>query len=612
MNLVILPFATADKSSALARGLTEWLAWKLRIKGLSVATPLLLRQLPPDSSDTGDRDFIAPTKKPDHLEAAGMITGTFHASYVLTGELDDSISLELVASDGGIESTWHFQLAGEHLLAGISSVVGDLENIITGKKVAYPENPGGDWKTRFTTQSPEAALSLLLLMEMALRIRNRFILPEPSEVLDAALRSFRLDPECPDIQRVVGDMGRGMIYHASSTLQENGRKILSTMAKNLSHPAPLLIISAAEGARGRDDSALDAVRAAIALDPASIEALDQLVKMLLKRGEHSDAVSALIGAVGTTMDDGWVLNRAGTILASEKRYEEAVTLLEKSVNLNHPNAFANLARVYNDMNKGTDALEILKKGFSTYPSRSQLYVLRDIAVSDDSGLSLLRDQADINGENGLAKALLAEVLTEQEKPDEALHNCSAVEKLSEPDPEAYELARLILACEADSGIMSIVKNAINELRNGGRFPSEDIPWEHMAVLVPGYWLPQLFGGLQLLAESSPDEALTFFERALQDSPDNGLIKQAFGEAQRVKGDYELAEKAFREALSLLGLNAVTLAGLAEVLIYQKRHAEAASMLQVALSRWDTPRIRDLALQLDKKTGSDSWRDSNDL
>jgi tetratricopeptide (TPR) repeat protein len=95
----------------------------------------------------------------------------------------------------------------------------------------------------------------------------------------------------------------------------------------------------------------------LSVDPGHAQALTYLGDIEMKR-DHREAALALLGKATTLKDDIRIAYLdMGTILAEQKRYDEAVAALQRAVKLNpaQPDAHYRLAHVYQDMGKAAES-----------------------------------------------------------------------------------------------------------------------------------------------------------------------------------------------------------------------------------------------------------------
>src|SRR3954465_7745941 len=93
-------------------------------------------------------------------------------------------------------------------------------------------------------------------------------------------------------------------------------------------------------------------------------------------------------------------------------------------------------------------------------------------------------------------------------------------------------------------------------------------------LKPGIYEAQLNGGIVLLRQKNPAEALPLFEAAAAQKPQEFRPRYYLAESQLQSGDYAKAEESYKLAIGLDAKSAGAQLGMAESLVQQGRLAEA--------------------------------------
>jgi len=108
-------------------------------------------------------------------------------------------------------------------------------------------------------------------------------------------------------------------------------------------------------------------------------------------------------------------------------------------------------------------------------------------------------------------------------------------------------------------------------------------YEWALRLAPDWWKPHHRVGEALRRAGSPlDVVLGHFRRALEASPGVFVVWWSMGQACEAAGDWEGAERGYREALAVSGPTAVLLVRLAAALLEQRRWEEARQVLGEAV------------------------------
>jgi tetratricopeptide (TPR) repeat protein len=98
-------------------------------------------------------------------------------------------------------------------------------------------------------------------------------------------------------------------------------------------------------------------------------------------------------------------------------------------------------------------------------------------------------------------------------------------------------------------------------------------------------------GLVYLALGEIDRAVTYLERATRLDPTNAAAWSNLGVALDARGSTVLAESTYRKALELDSENVSTLQNLAQNLISQGKAPESISVMEMVLTRQDSPAAR---------------------
>ena len=104
------------------------------------------------------------------------------------------------------------------------------------------------------------------------------------------------------------------------------------------------------------------------------------------------------------------------------------------------------------------------------------------------------------------------------------------------------------------------------------------------MLDPDNWMTLTALSLNYMRLGATEMALRTLHRALAIRPDDASIFASLGEIYRNEGEYNLAEDAYRKALTLDGRLESSKIGLALCLSALGRHSEAASVLQGAIEQ----------------------------
>ena len=114
-------------------------------------------------------------------------------------------------------------------------------------------------------------------------------------------------------------------------------------------------------------------------------------------------------------------------------------------------------------------------------------------------------------------------------------------------------------------------------------------------LKPGLYEAQLNGGIVLLRQKNPAEALPLFEAAAAQKPAEFRPRYYLAESQLQTGDYSKAEESYKQAAALDPKSAGSQLGMAQALVQQGKVAEADPYFRQAAQL--EPKYRDYLLEL---------------
>lgn len=114
-------------------------------------------------------------------------------------------------------------------------------------------------------------------------------------------------------------------------------------------------------------------------------------------------------------------------------------------------------------------------------------------------------------------------------------------------------------------------------------------------LKPGLYEAELNGGIVLLRQKNPAEALPLFEDAARQKPQEFRPRYYLAESQLQTGDYTQAEESYKLAMGLDGKSAGAQLGMAQALVQQGSAVDAEPYFRKAAEL--EPKYRDYLLQL---------------
>ena len=133
---------------------------------------------------------------------------------------------------------------------------------------------------------------------------------------------------------------------------------------------------------GRIEQALADYGRAVALNPHSAQAYNNLGVALRTRGNPEAALASYRRAVALAPDDAGIYSNMGNVLRTLGRHEEAVASLHRSLELNStsPDTFRNLGLVLRDLGKLDEALECFARARQLRPDHPDTELDRAYAL----------------------------------------------------------------------------------------------------------------------------------------------------------------------------------------------------------------------------------------
>ena len=128
-----------------------------------------------------------------------------------------------------------------------------------------------------------------------------------------------------------------------------------------------------------------------------------------------------------------------------------------------------------------------------------------------------------------------------------------------------------------------------------RDPEAVTEYRKTLELKPGLYEAELNGGIVLLRQKNPAEALPLFEDAAGQKPQEFRPRYYLAESQLQTGDYAKAEESYKLAIALDAKSAGAQLGMAQALVQQGRIADADAYFRQAAQL--EPKYRDYLLEL---------------
>lgn len=341
---------------------------------------------------------------------------------------------------------------------------------------------------------------------------------------------------------------------------------------------------------GNYDAAESIYREIIDMAPAEGWYQVRYAESLIAQGNYNDAKEVLVNILLNAPESPYSAQKLDFVI-SRMNPQNADIDTWTHIAGSHPDAFVptmHLGMAMERQNKYREALDQFKTLHKLHPDRPEaaLYLgaltarledydagcaLMDDALKSDPNLlgiyteklSILARYFEEDGDTSRAEAIyrrlmkdntdkpffqfkLAEVLFMQGQHDESLELCKSVLRF---DPEFRDAA-----------------NLLDALYSSENNPDEHIhEWRTLCEVMPDSILPYLHLGKTLEQYGKIEDSHAVYEKALQHTPENAVIKIRYGIVSALIGNYEEGRKAIDEALMAAPeLSADAAAGLAKI------------------------------------------------
>jgi tetratricopeptide (TPR) repeat protein len=323
-------------------------------------------------------------------------------------------------------------------------------------------------------------------------------------------------------------------------------------------------------------------------------------------GHKEQAIEIYRQVLDAEPKNGTALSECANLLESSGRWREAVPLLSSLTELQPDNADAlyRLGRMKSWMDGGTTDATILLRRASDADPRNPDYkvayaeVLSRKGQRVDEAVQILQAVIAAHPDHGEGRRLLARLLAEEHKNEEALRVLQPLLARAHPELEDYETQAEI---EESAGNM---RGATDAYRNILRLKPDDVPtiaklaqvlswnettrpesiqlFERGLKLDPGN-APLAVSYAEMLSwtETTRARAMQLFDRVLKHDPEN--VRALTGKAQLLawSGQSQDALALYDRALAKDPTNADALRGKAEILNWHGRYAQSHALLERA-------------------------------
>lgn len=288
---------------------------------------------------------------------------------------------------------------------------------------------------------------------------------------------------------------------------------------------------------GEHERALDLLRRAIDLDPASPTVQANYGLVLAARGQLDQAIDSYRKALSLRSDLPEVHHNLAFALAQFGATQEAIAAYRKAIALRptYPQAWNNLGNVLQDAGQTAEAIDAFKRAISLQPTNAEAH--------NNVGSALLSDgRADEAIESFRAALSIRPVFPQ------ALVNLGSALLARERAEEAIAAFQRALALQSDySEAWCGLGNALQKQE---RHRESIEAFRHAIALRPTYTAALNNLGNVLLAEGQADEAASIFRRLVTLQPDLPEPHSNLGNALLVQGQVEEAIDEFNCAIAL--------------------------------------------------------------
>jgi predicted O-linked N-acetylglucosamine transferase (SPINDLY family)/glycosyltransferase involved in cell wall biosynthesis len=336
-------------------------------------------------------------------------------------------------------------------------------------------------------------------------------------------------------------------YHAGRAAEAE-QALRAALAQEPAHGGALHLLGALAYQAGRAAEAAGLLRRAAEALPHDAACRSLLGAALHALGRLDEALATHREALRLAPGDGLALNNFGTTLAAAGRTEEAAAAFERALaaSPNDPGALCNLAAVRHRQGRAAEAAELYREALRLRP---------DLAEAHNNLGNLLRDQgrpaeaeaayrraAELRPGFALAHANLARLLQQRGRPAEAVAACRRALELAPGDAGLHaRLGQALLALNRAAEALACCREAVrlapadpdarNDLGNAlvalGELGEADAAYAEATRLRPGWSAPVYNRGLALQGQGRLEEGRACFAEALRLAPEDRVAHSTF-------------------------------------------------------------------------------------
>jgi tetratricopeptide (TPR) repeat protein len=364
-------------------------------------------------------------------------------------------------------------------------------------------------------------------------------------------------------------------------------------------------------------AALEAYRAAVAADPASIEATRSLAEVCAQSGRTDEAISALKALAEHRSLPGPLTMLMARLYLRSGRSDEARPLLEDLLHRSPSSAEAVdlLASVYEEQGRYDDAVALFEPLVENMPTRASLYQrigLLDLEAGHAKEAVAALETADrLDAGNPAALLLLVQAYDGADDVDSALSTCNRLLAIQPDNLEArFHHARLL---RRNGDTVAARREFEDLILKAGEVKDPDervgtmltLAWAQVGVLALStrdwHAAEQALEEAVRRARDPRPDVLRLLARAHLEAgqfdaagavvadgtkrfPEDLDLKALAGEVRLAQGDEAGANALFRGLIDSEGGSVESYISVSEALMRQKRYAGADQILKEALRR----------------------------
>jgi len=345
-------------------------------------------------------------------------------------------------------------------------------------------------------------------------------------------------------------------------------------------------------------------RAAVARDPKSFSAYNNLGGALLGKGAVDEAISQFQQALKIKPDFAGAYNNLGNAFLEKGNADEAITQFQRALQFNPDIAVVhyNLGEALQQKGKKDEAAAQFQLALQIDPDAMHTYynpgnvLLKEGRV--DEAIAQFQQALKIDPNNAEIYNNLGSALLQQGKLDEAITQFQQALKIEPDMAEAHNnlgnallqkgavdeaIAQLQQALKIRPGMPDAHYNLGNALLQQGNAKEAIIQFQKAVEITPGYVEAHNNLGNAFLRNGNVDEAILQFKKALQIEPDSVIIHNNLGNAFIQKTNFDEAIFQFQKAVEINPGYTKARYNLAMALVQKGKTNEAILQLQEAIS-----------------------------